>query len=50
MEERVRLAGVGAITGGLFWSGGIAVQEVFSYHKPSSGIGFYVVQICQEEE
>ena len=45
MDGRVRLAGLGAIAGGLLWSASIAVQQGFSYQKPSSGTGYYVVQV-----
>jgi hypothetical protein len=45
MNERVRLAGIGAIAGGLLWSVAIVVQQTFSYDKPSSGTGYYVVQV-----
>jgi hypothetical protein len=45
MDTRIRLAGIGAIAGGLLWSASIVVQQGFSYQKPSSGTGYYVVQV-----
>lgn len=46
MMTRIRLAGAGAITGGLLWSAAVAVQQGFSYQKPSSGTGYYALQIA----
>src|SRR5437016_3896541 len=44
METRVRLAGAGALGGGLVWSACIALERGFSYMKPSDGTGYFVVQ------
>ncbi len=44
MNGRVRLAGAGAIAGGLLWSAAIVVQQAGSYLEPRSGAGFFVVQ------
>src|SRR6266700_4126987 len=44
MNGRVRLAGAGAIAGGLLWSAAIVVQQAGSCLEPRSGAGFFVVQ------
>jgi hypothetical protein len=46
MKTRIRLAGIGAIAGGFLWSVAIALQEGFSYQKPSNGAGYYVLQMA----
>jgi hypothetical protein len=44
MMNRIRLAGAGAIAGGLLWSAAIVLERGFSYLKPGDGTGYYVVQ------
>jgi len=44
MTKRIRLAGAGAIAGGLLWSAAIVLERGFSYLKPGDGTGYYVVQ------
>ena len=43
MATRIRLAGSGAIVGGLLWSACIALEHRFSYMHNSDGAGYYMV-------
>jgi len=45
MMDRVGFGGTCAVTGGLFWSLGIALEYGLSYETPHSGTGFYVLQV-----
>lgn len=45
MRDRVWFGGTCAVTGGLLWSLGIALEYGLSYKTPHSGTGFYVLQV-----
>lgn len=45
MDNRLRIAGLGAIGGGLLWGTAIVVQWALSAYHTSDGTGYYVVQV-----